>query len=125
MREIRRVSSVEDHFSSAEVELLLNHPCIDVNSRNAMGLTALHSAIIYWTKSAAGVQLLLSNERCDVNVQDENSYTALMYAVTFVQHLSDKYARIIELMLKHPSIDVNRANRDQQTALHLAGTVGA
>jgi len=102
--------------TAKSVELLLNHPGIDVNLQNKWGTTAL----IYGVGSMGlmgkekSFELLLSHPGIDVNLQDEWGLTALMHA-TF-----RKSTKCVELLLKHPKINVNLQDENGQTAWDMA-----
>ena len=119
VKAVKRVKS--EHGGKAnEIRHLLADERIDVNYRDQLGETALHAACGYNIRSDVGAQLLLNDERCDVNVQDDFGITALMTAVRLVESEDDKYAKIVRLLLAHPSIDVNKQNEEEETALHTA-----
>jgi ankyrin repeat protein len=104
------------------IDLLLNHPKIDVNVYVNVDVkykyidgTVLHIAIR--TNDIEIVNLLLShkNTKDKINV---NKNTPLHYAI------ANKKTEIIKVLLKHPKINVKLKNSYNDTPLHLAVEYG-
>jgi len=93
------------------VELLLNHPNIDVNARTEEGITALIIAAELGYKDI--VEILLNYPKIDVNAQYEKG-TALIRAAF------NNHKEVVELLLNRPNIDVNVLIKGIGTALILA-----
>lgn len=53
-----------------------------------------------------GVELMVQDPRTDVNIMDVTGYTALCIAAKNLNEL------IVDILLKHPAIDVNKTNAD-------------
>jgi len=92
------------------VEVLMNHPRIDVNVQDKSGNTALYHAVSH----PAIAKALMNHPGIDLNTVDNYGWTALMYAAW-----KNKLDIVKELM-NHPGIDVNVQNRDKRTALMIA-----
>ncbi len=117
--------------NSKEVKSLLKKLPVDVNAPLG-GPTALKWAAL--TGDNEIVEMLLEHPDIDVNLQDALGCTALMWAiiplVTFSQKMEtneiteniNRRMRIIELLLKHPDIDVNLKPSNGSNALFLAVT---
>ena len=92
--------------------MLLDHANVDVNSRNSSGKSSLHLACGQRIASHIGAQLLLGDARCDVNrPTNDDGETALMITVQYVTKQMDTHAKLIRLLLDHPSIDVKTVNQ--------------
>ncbi|GLA10200.1 hypothetical protein AnigIFM60653_001844 [Aspergillus niger] len=98
------------------VELLLQHPEVEVNAQDTDGLTALHIAA--GEGHMPVVELLLQHPRIDVNVQDTDGLTALHIAA------GEEYSPIVELLLQKQKLDVNTQDIEGLTALHDAAYEG-
>ena len=109
------------------VQLLLEHPGIDVNMttenndpNEGYGLTVLHLAS--GKNNVEALRLLLAHPTLTcLNARDSNGNTPLMAAVSYGS------IHCVKLLLEKPGIDVNISTKDNsdgepygQTALHLA-----
>ena len=61
-----------------------------------------------------GVQAAIDN-RANVNEEDDSGWTGLMWA------LGKRHNNVVQLLLNHPQIDVNKVDSGGQCALHYAG----
>ena len=86
----------------------------EIDSQDALGLTALHYAVL--TRQAALVGLLLAIPEVDCNLQDAMGFTALHYAV-MGQHY-DK--AVLSMLLRHPQICADSYSFQYNTPLSLA-----
>ena len=117
-----------EYGHSEVVELLLQHPQIDVNKRNDYGWTALHRAsvtgnseVVDWTANRGHlevVELLLHHPQIDVNIENNDGFTALYLASR------DEHTEVVELLLQHQQIDVNKDVDKGWTALNYASRYG-
>ncbi|GLA21851.1 hypothetical protein AnigIFM62618_003084, partial [Aspergillus niger] len=98
------------------VELLLQHPRVDVNVQDTDGLTALHIAA--GEEYSPIVELLLQKPKLDVNTQDIEGLAALHDAAYEGRLLS------LKLLLQHTGIIVNKQDKCGLTALHKAANKG-
>ena len=98
------------------IELLLQHPGIDLNKRAHFGKTVLMEAVE--RRAYYIVELLLQHPGIDLNKQYNDRSTALMLAVR------TGLVGIVGLLLRQPGIDVNIQNNDRSTALMLAVGLG-
>jgi len=78
---------------------LLNCDCVDINSTDHWGYTALTTALLQ--RHEAVVELLLRSKRADINLQDRLGATVLHYAT--IKAISDS---VITIMLDNGA-DVN------------------
>ena len=95
------------------VKLLLEHPAIEVNSKDSKGLTALHFAVI--SKNIEAVRLLLDHQQVDVNCQDEKNGSTPLHIAAF-----DNNVAAIKMLLTKPGIDINIKDIDGNTPAMLA-----
>ena len=73
------------------VKLLLDHPLLNINSRNSLGGTPLHSAC--FTGQAEVVRTLLKDDETDVNALDAKTQTPLVIAVVY------GYTEVVRVMV--------------------------
>jgi ankyrin repeat protein len=102
------------------IQMLLNHPNIDVNAIINIGWTSLIVACRYCTTEP--IKLLLEHPKIDVNAKDNLGWTALIHTC---QSCSTRSEKIVKLLLDHPNIDVNIKNNDGWTALMYARRMSA
>lgn len=88
------------------VNLLLDHECIEANTKDDDGCTALFCA------TACSLGALLASPKVDVNAFDWERDTILHRAAKFGYPL-----HYILKLLQHPGIDVNRLNGDGKSPL--------
>ena len=93
---------------------------LDLNARDADGLTALHHAFI--NEYTRVVEALLSVEEIDVNVRGDKGHTALHHAVLLND--LDRATEVVERLLEHPKIKVNIRRNDGRTPAQLARDIG-
>ncbi|MGB6977355.1 MAG: ankyrin repeat domain-containing protein [Gammaproteobacteria bacterium] len=95
------------------IEMLLQHPQINVNGENRDGSTPLHVAAM--NGYIAECEKLLERPEIAVNVHD-NYYrmTPLHYAAL------NREIDSIEMLVRHPEIDMNIKDKYGNTPLHLA-----
>ena len=98
------------------VQVLLNHPEIDVNIVDSPGgRSALHWAVN--VVNHEGLQVLLARPEIDVNKVDDLGRTPLHWAVNVAN------LEAVEALLARPELDVNRDDGLGKSALHWAVTV--
>ena len=73
------------------VKLLLDHPLLNLNSRNSLDATPLHSACL--TGQADVVRVLLKDDETDVNAVDSRNQTPLVISVVF------GYVQVVRVMV--------------------------
>ena len=93
---------------------------LDLNARDADGMTALHHAFI--NEYMQVVEALLSFEDIDVNVRGAKGFTALHHAVLLND--LDRATEVVERLLEHPKIRVNIRRNDGRTPAQLARDIG-
>jgi len=91
------------------VEVLLQHPNINVNMKTQLGHTALHMAIRNCLQSS--FDGLLERTSTNVNLQNQKGNTPLITAVRYKNH----YA--LKALLARPEIKVNMQNNWKNTAV--------
>jgi len=105
------------------IKLILAYPKIDINAKTDANLTALKIAFkkVLAGKCMNSFKLLLGDPRLDVNTKLDGNRTPLMMTI---DHLKDEERReiVLELILKHPKLDVNMLGNpsNNYTALHHA-----
>ena len=95
-----------------------NRRVFDNNTMNAL----------HWTsKNGCGIELYnkIVLNICKVNEPDKNGYTALMYVCQRPQFCKEfKYHKnaykMLQRLLEHPEIDINKSNRSKMTAFKFA-----
>jgi ankyrin repeat protein len=92
--------------------MLGNEKKIEIDERDNNRQTALHMAIKWSNETSA--RFLLSNG-ANPNVADQNGATPLHVAAYY-----SKDVDIVELLLNHQDVDVNRLDNDGQSALDIA-----
>ncbi|RDW68869.1 uncharacterized protein DSM5745_08629 [Aspergillus mulundensis] len=100
-------------------ELLMGRADIDVNHRGHKELTPLMAAISYNSSrslemSQFYLQPFILNSRVDINAQDADGRTAISIAAQLGRKND------VQVLLKHPAIDVNIPNNKGNTAMDLA-----
>jgi ankyrin repeat protein len=102
------------------VEMLLEHPKIDVNLQNNNGWTALMvaSRTSNTDSTEETVKMLLEHSKIDVNLQNKNGWTALMIASRTSNTNSTE--NTVKMLLEHPNIDINLQSTDKWNALTLS-----
>ena len=91
------------------VFLFDNHfESIDINYQNKNGQSALHC-----TSNSTIMKMLLDHPLCDRNISNNVGCTPLMC-------MNNDDIDLVKLMLTYDDIDVNKTNRDNFTALHMA-----
>ena len=112
------LACANSNFFSTErtVELLFNHPAINVNLPDKGGWSALHyaCALSNTDSTERTVELLLLNSTVDVNLQTNHGITAL--------HLlcdNSDTKELIKLLLLNSTVDVNLQTNHGLSALHL------
>ena len=103
------------YVRSAIVELLLNHPQIDVNVQNHEGSSALIFAAS--RNNATLVKVLANHPNIWINQANNWGETALWHACKYSQVTRGLAARNL---LNHPNIDVNRADKDNRSPIFQA-----
>ncbi|KAF4233510.1 hypothetical protein CNMCM8980_010241 [Aspergillus fumigatiaffinis] len=101
---------------SSVVQVLLNHPQINLHTQDHCGSTALHAAAKEGHLEV--VKLLLTEGSIDVNVKDKDGVTPLWWAT------QNRHDELAALLLAEPNVDVNAVNQlerpfpDRSTSLH-------
>jgi ankyrin repeat protein len=96
------------------VELLLNHPRIDYNTRNAAGHTALWLALGLPDQTVAKV---LVDRGCDINLVSADGDSMLHYAV-------GTRSETAALFLIQHGANASLPNKKLETPLHVAARLG-
>ena len=113
-------TKADDNEPENMIRLLLKDPNADINEQNCFGNSALHIACGNFVRSSVGVELLLNDALCDVNISNIEGNTPLMLAVQHTKVENDVHYRIIQLLLRHPLIDLSEENDLCETALQQA-----
>ena len=102
------------------LRMLRQDETLDLNARDADGMTALHHAFI--NEYMQVVEALLSFEDIDVNVRGAKGFTALHHAVLLkdINTATD----IVERLLGNAKIKVNIRRNDGRTPAQLARDIG-
>ena len=102
------------------LRMLKQDETLDLNARDADGLTALHHAFI--NEYMQVVEALLSFEDIDVNVRGDKGHTALHHAVLLkdINTATD----IVERLLANAKIKVNIRSNDGRVPAQLARDIG-
>ncbi len=96
------------------LNLIIDHPRIDVNSTGKFNRTPLHYAVA----SPHIVGLLLKRKGIEVNAKDREGNTPLHAAV--LRHASSSSDDVVTLLLDFGKCDVNVQNKRGRTPLHYA-----
>ena len=96
------------------VAVLLEHPGVDPNCYDNLGLSALHIAV-HLGHYRVGA-LLLQQPGIEVNIPDNSGSTPLHFGAASTRTSPE----LVELLLKQPGININARDRWGETALHLA-----
>jgi ankyrin repeat protein len=94
------------------LDLLLEYEDVDIDDGGQSGYTVLHWAMA--TSNVTVVDFLLS-KGANPNVADQNGATPLHVAA----YCADK-TDVLDLILEKEKVDINRRDKDGQTALHYA-----
>lgn len=94
------------------LQLLVNHPDIDVNLTSKNGTTALHRACAHGHVEA--VKILLTHKHILVNLQTYKGNTALHFACLF------DTVEIAYILLERKELNINIVGEEIGTALHAA-----
>ena len=118
------------HIACAEgnskvVEMLCQHPNINVNAKSEFGKTPLFNTCLgkgYETillhDFLKVIETLCKHPNIDVNAMDNNGYTALHYAC------KGGKLNAVKLLLKQPCINIKILNNSGQTPMDLAKSTG-
>ena len=91
------------------VQLLLNHPQIDINKVDLFGLCALHFAVAYDNHEGMAA-LLARQDLTTINQKDSNNgWTPIMKAVVY------KRVNCFNLLLAHPEVDLDTRDNHQRS----------
>lgn len=96
--------------STKIIELLLNHPKIDVNITDEDGNTPLH-LLCERNTEINKIKLLLNHPNININAQNKRGNTPLHI------NLCKGNIKISELLLENPGIDVNIQNYREETPI--------
>ena len=91
---------------------------LDLNARDADGMTALHHAFINGYTKVVDALPREHFEKFDVNVRDAKGRTVLHYVV-LLNNL-DRATDVVGHLLEHPKLDVNVRDAKGFTAMHHA-----
>jgi hypothetical protein len=94
------------------VNILINHPEIQINKKTHFGITALQVASSIGNPEC--IKLLLTMPEIDVNIADNEGWTPIG-AASWCGHTD-----CVKLLLTHPSININLRNNDGRTPLYCA-----
>jgi ankyrin repeat protein len=139
---IAALSKAERYNALEIIKLLLAHHATLINVVDGHGRTMLHRAVI--KKNIALIELLLTDKDIQINATDENGNTALHYSACKQDiRYTSKYKQlksiapnattvksesiyiiIINLLLTHPTINLQAKNNNQMTALQIAQKKG-
>ena len=89
------------------VQLLLNHPQIDINKVNDRGYCALHSAVIRDNHEGMAA-LLARQDLTTINQKDNNGYAPIWKAVEY------NAVKCFNLLLAHPEVDLDTRDDHQR-----------
>ena len=95
------------------VELLLQHPQIELNEKDGQGNTELHQCIEYGNNVA--LDLLLNHPSVDVNLKNNNGDTILYQCIEYGNDRMDQ----LRILLKHPAVNLNIKHSFKNPLLHL------
>ena len=104
------------------LQMLKQDENLDLNARDADGITALQHAFINEYTRVIEALLWEHFEKLDVNVRDAKGRTALHYAVLLNNF--DRATEVVERLLEHPKIKVNIRRNDGRTPAQLARDTG-
>lgn len=108
------------------LNLLLNHPRVDVNVENESGETVLHSYLEYSSRYKMEVfQILFKHPRVNLNKKNSHGCPVLHFIIdddnTYFNNLEKKKnIEIFKIMVENPSFDINIRDNNNQTALDFA-----
>jgi ankyrin repeat protein len=108
------------------LNLLLNHPRVDVNVENESGETVLHSYLEYSSRYDMEVfQILFKHPRVNLNKKNSYGCPVLHFIIdddnTYFNNLEKKKnIEIFKIMVENPSFDINIRDNNNQTALDFA-----
>lgn len=110
----------EGNFSA--VQALLRSPTVEINKADREGNTALHHAV---KKNDPGIiELLLQDNRIDPNVSNSEDLTPLVLAVQDntwrARAMQASNDSALHSLLKSQKVEINKADRNGNTALHHA-----
>ena len=94
------------------INVLINHPNIEINKITNFGITALQIACSMGNSKC--VKLLLTVPEINVNIADNEGWTSIG-AASWCGHIE-----CVKLLLTHPEININLRNNDGQTPLDCA-----
>ena len=106
--------------SLESVKLLLQHPDIDINSKDKSLATPLYCCVYFYLHDDPSqnhykiAKLLLQQSDIDVNIKDIEGYTPLYLAILLSRN------KMIELLLTHPDTDVNAKHKEYKSCLEEA-----
>lgn len=103
---------------SEVLEILLQHPNLDVNAQDAHGWTPLMYAVA--SNHTEIVKRLLQVPTCDINAKSNTSHTVLMISVS-----SETHDECTALLLERSDLNVQAADSHGWTALHVAARKGS
>jgi ankyrin repeat protein len=106
------------YSSDKIVKMLLEHPNIDVNMMNYLGLSALTLVSMYLNMNSTyeTLRMLLDHPDINVNLKNRTGHSALMILLRNNDELA------IRMLLRHPDIDINLQNYEGSSALILASS---
>ena len=96
------------HSHNKVVQLLLNHPQIDVNKVDPFGLCALHSAVGHDNHEGMAA-LLARQDLTTINQRENQGRTPIMKA------LQQNAVTCFNLLLAHPEVDLDTRNKYQRS----------
>ena len=107
-------------FAHDLIEVLLNHPKIQINLKSdnnytPLSLACYHSKVDSTEKT---IEILLKHPDIDVNLTESGGWTTLMIAASLSNAQSSD--NTVKMLLQHPKINVNFVNSSGVSALMLA-----
>ncbi|RPA98785.1 ankyrin [Choiromyces venosus 120613-1] len=99
------------------IALLLADPRVDVNLPDHELRTPLHLALRRGRRYS--LDMLLKREGVEVNARDKYGFTPLGYAIHFLDH-GERWDNLVKLLLEDAWVNVNLANNEGLTPLHIA-----
>ncbi len=110
------------YFDDKLIEILLDNPEYDVNSKDNSGNTVLMKVSRQFKHKENMIkilQVLLNHSKIDINTQNNEGMTALMFLCENIETVNC-FEKCASLFLAHPQIDLKIKTNAGQTALDIA-----
>lgn len=95
------------------INLLLNHPKININAVDTNGFTPLHEACE--AGDIENIRLLLNDKNIDANIRDKGGFTPFLLLCLLCNETEP-----IKYMLANPKVDVTARTTEENNCIHLA-----